>query len=306
MGKTGTMGKTGNMARTSSQARHGSLTSTFPAILALCLLLVAFAAPVLAQDFGAAEKFMRIQASSDSLGFGSAAADSMAEVAPVDEGVKGLMGLVDRSPLGKTPLGSLFVAGGGFMWWILLLGIVGFGYIIERLVTLNSVRVNRRRLVGRVFTTLRNDGVQAAAEECQRVRGPVAAILCSGLQKANHGRDAVQKAINTSGTIEMAFLERGLVWISSLTTVAPLLGLLGTVSGLVVAFKDIAASNQVTAKLVSAGVSQALISTAFGLIVAVPAMLAYSYFVALIDRFVVEMEETSDELIAELDQHPAA
>lgn len=290
-------------------ARQGTLTHAVIRHSLLALLVLLIALPVLAQDqaqdpatAAAAAKFARIQASNDSLGFGSTAADSLQEIPRIVEPLKGLMGALDRSPLGKTGAGKLFVAGGVFMWWILLVAMVGFAVIVERLWTLNRARVNTRRLLGTVITTLRNDGVQAAAEECQKVRGPIAAILYSGLQKADRGREAVEKAISTAGTIEMSFLERGMVWVSSVTTLAPLLGFLGTVSGMINAFEAIAASEQVNAKLVASGISEALITTAAGLIVAVPATVAYNYFVSTIDRFVIEMEETSSELLEELER----
>jgi biopolymer transport protein ExbB len=272
----------------------------------LGVLALWLAAPVMAQDEAAEEpgedKFAKIQATSDSLGFGSTAADSLREVPQFIEPVSGLMGVVDRSPLGKTGAGELFVKGGTFMWWLLTVALVGFIFLIERLWTLNRARVNTRKLIGTVITTLRNDGVQAASEECQKVRGPIAAILYAGLQKADKGRDAVEKAIATAGTIEMSFLERGLIWVSSVTTIAPLMGFLGTVSGMINAFEAIAASEQVNAKLVASGISEALITTATGLIVAIPATIGYNYFVSAIDRFVIEMEETSAELIEELDR----
>jgi len=286
-------------------ARQGTLTRAVIRHSLLALLVLLIALPVLAQDqatSAAAAKFAKIQATSDSLGFGSTAADSLQEIPRIIEPIGGLMGVVDRSPLGKTGVGKLFIAGGVFMWWILLVALAGFIVIVDRLWTLNRARVNTRRLLGTVITTLRNDGVQAAAEECQKVRGPIAAILYSGLQKADRGRDSVEKAISTAGTIEMSFLERGMVWVSSVTTLAPLLGFLGTVSGMINAFEAIAASEQVNAKLVASGISEALITTAFGLIVAVPATVAYNYFVGAIDRFVIEMEETSAELIEELER----
>lgn len=289
-------------------ARQGTLTRAVIRHSLLALLLLVIAVPVLAQDqaaSAAAAKFAKIQATGDSLGFGSTAADSLQEIPRVIEPIKGLMGVLDRSPLGKTGAGKLFIAGGVFMWWILAVAMVGFVVIIERMWTLNRARVNTRRLLGTVITTLRNDGVQAAAEECQKVRGPISAILFAGLQKADRGRDSMEKAISTAGTIEMSFLERGMVWVSSVTTLAPLLGFLGTVSGMINAFEAIAASEQVNAKLVASGISEALITTAAGLIVAVPATVAYNYFVGTIDRFVIEMEETSSELLEELERRKA-
>ena len=287
-------------------ARHGMLNSAIFRFITVGLLSLLFVVPTLAQEDTEAEsgqeRFARIQATSDSLGFGSTAADSLKEVPVIIPPLKGLSGYVDRSPIGKTGAGELFVKGGLFMWWLLAVALVGFVYIIERAWTLSRARVNTRRLIGTIITTLRNDGVQAAAEECQKVRGPIAAILYSGLQKADKGRDAVEKAIATAGTIEMSFLERGLIWISSVTTIAPLMGFLGTVSGMINAFEAIAASEQVNAKLVASGISEALITTATGLIVAIPATIGYNYFVSSIDRFVIEMEETSAELIEELER----
>jgi biopolymer transport protein ExbB len=287
-------------------ARHGMLNNAIFRLTILGLLALLLATPVLAQDEAAEEpgedKFAKIQATTDSLGFGSTSADSLREVPQIIEPLGGLSGMIDRSPLGKTGAGELFVKGGVFMWWLLTVALVGFIFIIERLWTLSRARVNTRRLIGTIITTLRNDGVQAASEECQKVRGPIAAILYAGLQKADKGRDQVEKAIATAGTIEMSFLERGLIWVSSVTTIAPLMGFLGTVSGMINAFEAIAASEQVNAKLVASGISEALITTATGLIIAIPATIGYNYFVSTIDRFVIEMEETSAELIEELER----
>jgi biopolymer transport protein ExbB len=287
-------------------ARHGMLNNAIFRLTILGVLALLLVVPAIAQDEATEEpgedKFAKIQATTDSLGFGSTAADSLREVPQFIEPVSGLMGIVDRSPLGKTGAGELFVKGGTFMWWLLTVALVGFVFLIERGWTLNRARVNTRKLIGTVITTLRNDGVQAASEECQKVRGPIAAILYAGLQKADKGSDAVEKAIGTAGTIEMSFLERGLIWVSSVTTIAPLMGFLGTVSGMINAFEAIAASEQVNAKLVASGISEALITTATGLIVAIPATIGYNYFISSIDRFVIEMEETSAELIEELDR----
>ena len=119
------------------------------------------------------------------------------------------------------------------------------------------------------------------------------------------GRDAVEKAIGTAGTIEMSFLERGLIWVSSVTTIAPLVGFLGTVSGMINAFEAIAASEQVNAKLVASGISEALITTATGLIIAIPAQLAYNWYTTKITRFVRDIETATNMLLetfAEMDE----
>ncbi|MBD3220318.1 MotA/TolQ/ExbB proton channel family protein [bacterium] len=211
------------------------------------------------------------------------------------------MGLVERSPIANTGFGKLFLKGGNFMWWLLIVALIGLVFIIERGITLTRAKVNTRKLIGTVITTLKTEGVHAAAEECQKWRGPIAAILYSGLQKADRGDEAVEKAIGTAGVIEMSFLERGLVWVSSVANIAPLMGFLGTVSGMINAFEAIAQSDQVNAKLVASGISEALITTATGLVLAIPATLAYNYFVSAIDRFTIEMEEAAMELIEALD-----
>jgi biopolymer transport protein ExbB len=151
-----------------------------------------------------------------------------------------------------------------------------------------------------VVRALREEGPDAALTVCQRTRGPIAAVLHSGLLRAHRGAEAVEKAIATSGAIEMAFLERGLTLLASVSNVAPLLGFLGTVSGMISAFAAIAAAEQVSAKLVAKGIEEALITTAAGLMIAVPVSVFYSFFVMSIDRFIIEMEEASTELVDEL------
>ncbi len=282
-------------------ARHGTIRNTVQGLLCVFMLATVLSIPTLsfAQDETTdGPNVEGIMATSDSLGFASS--DSGGEVPVIIERREGLMGAIERSPIGKSGAGELFVKGGNFMWWLLSAALLGLVFMIERLWTLNRAHVNTRKLIGTVITTLRNDGVQAAGEECQKVRGPIAAILYSGLQKADRGPEAVEKAITTAGTIEMAFLERGLIWISSVSTIAPLIGFLGTVSGMINAFEAIATSDTVNAQLVAAGISEALITTATGLIIAIPTSITFNYFVSRIDRFVIEMEEASAELVEEL------
>jgi biopolymer transport protein ExbB len=166
--------------------------------------------------------------------------------------------------------------------------------------TLSRARVNIKKLMQKIIRNLREEGVQSALEVCQRTRGPIAAILHSGLLRADKGPDAVEKAIETAGTIEMSFLERGLVALNTIGMVAPLLGFLGTVSGMISAFAAIAAAEQVSAKLVAKGIQEALITTAAGLIIAVPVTVGHNYFISQIDRFIIEMEEASATVVNEL------
>lgn len=190
-----------------------------------------------------------------------------------------------------------FSRGGLFMWPILVCCLVAAIFILERAYTLLKARANARALMTDILTTVRRDGIAAAERVCEQTRGPIAAILHSGLRQADKGPDAVEKAIETAGAVEMSFLERGLIWLATISTVAPLLGFLGTVSGMIRAFEAIAAADQVSAKLVAGGISEALITTQAGLLVAIPASLAHNFFLSQIDRFVVEMEESSSELV---------
>lgn len=287
-------------------ARNG----LFARALFAALFMISFAVvPVLAQDAVDAVDavdadaeggldYEGIMNTSDSLAWSTS--DSVDEMVVVPEKAPGIMGWFETTPLGRSGAGKLFVAGGNFMVFLLIAAIVALAIIIERAWTLAKARTNTRRLIGTVITTIRSEGVTEAAQVCERTRGPIAAILHSGLLRADRGAEAVEKAIETSGTIEMAFLERGLVALSSVANVAPLLGFLGTVSGMISAFEAIANADNVNAKLVASGISEALITTASGLVVAIPASLGHSFFLSVIDRFIIEMEETSAELVEEL------
>ena len=206
----------------------------------------------------------------------------------------------EPSRFGGSALVTLYVKGGICMHPLLLCAIIGLVLIIERLWTLSRARVNTRRLMVEVTQTLRTEGPDAALQLCQRTRGPIAAIMHAGLLRADRGPEAVEKAISSAGAIEMAHLERGLLALASVSNVAPLLGFLGTVTGMIAAFAAIAAAEQVSAKLVAKGIEEALITTAAGLMIAVPVSAFYSYFVLQIDRFVLEMEEASADLVDEL------
>jgi biopolymer transport protein ExbB len=283
-------------------ARKGLFPSAWIAVF--LLLAVSMTGSALAQeDTAEGESGLDIEGimnTSDSLAWSMS--DSIDEVVVVEKGAEGIMGWFEQTPLGQSGAGRLFVAGGNFMWGLLAAALFALAIILERAYTLAKARTNTRRLIGTVITTLRSEGVTEAAQVCERTRGPIAAILHSGLMRADRGPEAVEKAIETSGTIEMAFLERGLVGLSSVANVAPLLGFLGTVSGMISAFEAIANADQVNAKLVASGISEALITTATGLIIAIPASLGHSFFLSVIDRFIIEMEETSAELVEELTQ----
>ncbi|MBZ0269152.1 MotA/TolQ/ExbB proton channel family protein [bacterium] len=190
-----------------------------------------------------------------------------------------------------------FQKGGPFMWPLLALLIFGIGVMIERFWTLGRARTNVRNLMNRVLSALRGEGIEAAIEVCEGTRGPIPAILHAGLRRSNISVDATEKAIESAGVVELSFLERGLLILATIANVAPLLGFLGTVSGMVAAFDAIAAADQVNAKLVASGISEALLTTMAGLLVAIPMSMGHNYFVSQIDKFVIEMQETSADLV---------
>ena len=195
---------------------------------------------------------------------------------------------------------ELFVRGGGFMWPILALLVFGIAVSIERFISLTRASVNTRKFLAKVTAALDKGGTSAAVEVCQKTRGPVASIFHAGLLRADRGAENVEKAIANAGTIEMAFLERGMIWLSTVITLAPMLGFTGTVQGMIGAFDDIKKANDISPAIVADGISVALLTTLFGLVVAIIISVFHNYFVSKVDRLVIDMEETSVELIDHL------
>ena len=195
---------------------------------------------------------------------------------------------------------ELFVRGGGFMWPILGLLIFGIGISLERLISLTRASINTRKFLSNVTSALEDKGVEAATEVCANTRGPVASIFHAGLSRAGRGPEHVEKAIANAGTIEMAFLERGMIWLSTVITLAPMLGFTGTVSGMVGAFDDIRKANDISPAIVADGISVALLTTLFGLVVAIIVQVFHNFFISKIDRLVIDMEESSVELVDHL------
>jgi len=193
-----------------------------------------------------------------------------------------------------------FNEGGGFMWPVLICLVIGLAIGIERIITLNLADTNTRKFLARVKTALDEGGVSRALEVCENTRGPVASVFHAGLLRADEGITAVEKAVVSYGSIEMSFLERGLVWLSLFISIAPMLGFLGTVWGMVEAFDAIETAGDISPSLVAGGIKVALLTTVGGLVVAIILQFFYNYAVSKIDRIVVEMEEASVELIDSL------
>ena len=192
---------------------------------------------------------------------------------------------------------DLFNDGGTFMWPILICLIFGIAVSIERGWTLSRASVNTRRFLANIKKALKEGGVQAATDVCANTRGPVASIFHAGLLRVDRGIEHVEKAIMNAGSIEMAFLEKGLVWLATVISVAPMLGFLGTVWGMVEAFRAIAAANDISPSIVADGISTALLTTMFGLVVAILIQIINNYFISRIDQLIVDMEESSVDLV---------
>lgn len=197
-----------------------------------------------------------------------------------------------------------FIAGGWqFMSLVLACLILGLAIAIERIITLNLATTNTKKLLARVDEALSKDGVDGAKEVCKNTRGPVASIFTQGLLRMSEGVEMVEKSIISYGSVEMGRLEKGLVWISLFISIAPMLGFMGTVIGMIGAFDAIAAANDINPALVADGIKVALLTTVGGLIVAVILQLFYNYCVTKIDSLVNQMEDASISLVDLLVKH---
>jgi biopolymer transport protein ExbB len=189
---------------------------------------------------------------------------------------------------------NLFADGGPMMYPLIICSLLAFGVMIAKAWTLWVAHNESRGLLADVERLGREGRLEEALRLSEERPGPVAAILHSGLRRVKTqnvvGRD-VEKAVQTTGVIELGFLERGLVVLATIANVAPLMGFLGTVAGMIAAFGAIAEAGQVEASLVAGGIKVALITTATGLIIAVPVNIGYNFFVTRIDKLIVDMEE---------------
>jgi biopolymer transport protein ExbB len=191
-----------------------------------------------------------------------------------------------------------FIEGGpGFMGIVLLCLILGLAIAIERIIFLNLSTTNTKKLTQSVEDALSSGGVEAAKEVCRNTKGPVASIFYQGLDRTDEGLDAVEKAVVAYGGVQMGQLEKNVSWISLFIALAPMLGFMGTVIGMIQAFDKIEAAGDMQPSLVAGGIKVALLTTVFGLIVAIILQIFYNYIVAKIDSIVNEMEDASITLM---------
>lgn len=201
-------------------------------------------------------------------------------------------------------LKDLFIAGGpAFMTPILICLILGLAISIERIITLNLATTNTKKLLGQIEDALSKGGVNAALDVTRNTRGPVASIFTQGLMRYPEGIDMVEKSITSYGGVEMGRLERGLIWISLMISLGPMLGFFGTVVGMVFAFDDIEKAGDISPNIVAGGMKVALITTVGGLIVGMVLQVLYNYLVSKIDSLVSSMEDASISLVDILVKH---
>lgn len=193
-----------------------------------------------------------------------------------------------------------YVDGGWAMHPILLLLIVGIAYGIYKFIFLMQSNIDTKSFILKVRNSLEEGGADAALKVCEDTKGPVASIFHAGISRIERGIEVAEKSIINAGSVEMAFLEKGMIVISSIITIAPMIGFTGTVDGMITAFDAIAASNDISPAIVAVGIGQALLTTVFGLVTAMVAQIFYNFFTARIDALVVDMEEASLVLVDDL------
>jgi biopolymer transport protein ExbB len=191
-----------------------------------------------------------------------------------------------------------FIEGGpGFMGIVLLCLILGLALAIERIIYLNMATTDTDKLLNDVESALNSGGVDAAKEVCRNTKGPVASIFYQGLDRSGEGIDMVEKSIVSYGSVQMGLLEKGLSWISLFIALAPMLGFMGTVIGMIGAFDAIEAAGDISPSLVAGGIKVALLTTVFGLIVAMILQVFYNYLISKVDALVNSMEDASISLV---------
>ena len=191
-----------------------------------------------------------------------------------------------------------FIEGGaGFMAAVLACLILGLAIAIERIIYLNLATTNTEKLLKKIDAALADGGIEAAKEVCRNTSGPVASIFYQGLLRSDQGIETVEKTIVSYGGVQMGKLESGLSWITLFIAIAPMLGFMGTVLGMIAAFDNIQAAGDISPNLVAGGMKVALITTVGGLIVAIILQIFYNYIISKVDSIVVSMEDASISIV---------
>ena len=222
-----------------------------------------------------------------------AAAPATEQVEEAEEVIDLFAGSGEEVPLHQA-LKTKFIEGGaGFMSLIIICLIIGMALAIERILYLAFSKTNTTKLLEAVEAALEKGGIEEAKKVCRETRGPVASIFYQGLLRADQGVDVVEKTIVSYGGVQMSLMENGLSWIGLFISIAPSLGFLGTVIGMIQAFDAIQAAGDISPNVVAGGMKVALITTVGGLIVAMILQIFYNYIIAKIDSLSIDMEDSS-------------
>mgnify|MGYP001353028685 CR=1 FL=1 len=187
-----------------------------------------------------------------------------------------------------------FIDGGaGWMTPILLVFVLGLALIIERILYLSLSRTNTKKLLAEIEQSLEANDLESAKEICRTTRGPVASVFYQGLDRFNEDLDVIEKAIVSYGGVQMGRLESNLSWIGLFIALAPMLGFTGTVIGMIQAFDNIEAQGDISPTVVAGGMKVALLTTVFGLIVAIILQTLYNFIVTIIEKLVNDMEDST-------------
>ena len=263
-----------------------------------------------AQEDMATEEVAVESAASETMDSADAVVDSAA--ATTDSAATEEAALAEEAPVEEVPaekgftqiLKEKFIEGGAFfMSFVLLALVLGLALVIERIISLTFAQTNTEKLLEEVEGALNNGGVEAAKEVCRNTRGPVATIFFEGLDHYDEGMDMVDKSIMSVGSVENGKLEKGVSWISLFIALAPMLGFMGTVIGMIGAFDAIEAAGDINPSLVAGGIKVALLTTVFGLITAIILQIFYNLIVAMIDGIVIKMEDASISFMDLLVEH---
>ena len=287
--------------RLTTSTQHTIHTFTMKQLFALFAVALLFAAPVSAQD---ADSTMDMSADTTMM----VADSTMADSAMMDSAAAPAAPMADEAPAmpeetvevtGARQQIKLRIIEGGvlFMSFVVLCLIFGLALAIERIIYLNMATTNTKGLLEKVEEALNSGGVDAAKAVCADSRGPVAAIFHQGLDRSGGSYEELAKAVEDYGSLESTKLERGLSWISLFIALAPMLGFMGTVIGMIEAFDKIAQANTINASIVAGGIKVALITTVSGLVVAIILQIFYNYILSKIDGIVFDMEEASMDLV---------
>ena len=258
---------------------------------------------VVAIDSAALDSIAQVEAAEAEEAEAKAKADEEAALAKAEAESKSVE-LVQEEPDISQTIKKYFIDGGPmFMSFVLIALILGLALCIERIIYLNLATTNTKKLLEDIESALASGGVEEAKEVCRNTRGPVASIFYQGLERSNEGVEMVEKSIIAYGGVQMGLLEKGLSWIGLFIALAPMLGFMGTVIGMIDTFNVIETKGEAEPAELAGGIKVALLTTVSGLIVAMILQVFYNYIVSKIDGLVNQMEDASISMVDILLKH---